>query len=45
MPETTTTTPTQTPTRTEPSVNPDQTYFPERLCPSQRGDGERWSRP
>lgn len=38
-------TPTQTPTRTEPRVDPNTTYFPERLCPAQRGDGERWSRP
>lgn len=37
--------PTQTPTRTEPQVDPDRTYFPERLCPAQRGDGEKWSRP
>jgi len=37
--------PTKTPTRTEPITDPDKHYFPERLCPAQRGDGEKWSRP
>lgn len=37
--------PTTTPTRTEPTVNPERHYNPERLCPSQRQDGERHSRP
>lgn len=39
--------PTKTPekTTTDPGIDPDTHYFPERLCPSQRGDGEKWSRP
>jgi hypothetical protein len=36
---------TQTPTRTKPSIDPERHYAPERLCPTQRGDGERFSRP
>ncbi|KKK64491.1 hypothetical protein LCGC14_2983680, partial [marine sediment metagenome] len=35
MPEKTQT-PTKTPTRTEPAIDPDPYYSPERLCPSQR---------
>lgn len=41
----TTRTPTQTPTHTEPTIDPKKTYNPERLCPSQRDDVERYSRP
>ena len=43
--------PTQTPTRTptpqreKPRFEPERHYNPERLCPSQRRDGERFSRP
>ncbi len=38
---------TDTPTRTEtgPNLDPERFYNPERLCPSQRGGGERFSRP
>jgi hypothetical protein len=36
---------TDTPTRTETNVDPDKFYNPERLCPSQRDDAERFSRP
>jgi hypothetical protein len=36
---------TTTPVRTAPSVDPDRHYNPERLCPGQRDDGERRSRP
>lgn len=37
-------TPTTTPTKQdEPS--PERYYNPERLCPSQRKDGTRWSTP
>lgn len=42
---TTTQTPTQTPTRVEPTLDPARYYNPERLCPSQRDDAERYSRP
>lgn len=45
MPKTDTPTKTSTPTRTEPFIDPAKRYNPERLCPSQRGDGETWSRP
>ncbi len=40
-------TPTQVPTRTEPQIDPSTSphYWPERLCPQQRSDGEKWSRP
>lgn len=37
--------PTKTPVKTEPGLDPDTHYTPERLCPSQRQDGERFSRP
>lgn len=42
-----TTTPTRTdaPTREDPAVDPERHYNPERLCPSQRRDGEKFSRP
>ncbi len=40
--KTTTTNPTRT---TEPNIDPEKYYNPERLCPSQRQDGERFSRP
>jgi hypothetical protein len=43
--ETQTQTPTQTPTRVEPTIDPERHYNPERLCPSQREDAERYSRP
>lgn len=36
---------TPTPTKTDPGLNPEKYYNPERLCPSQRSDGERFSRP
>ncbi len=37
---------TDTPTRTtEPTIDPDRHYNPERLCPSQRDDAEKYSRP
>lgn len=36
---------TTNPTRTKPGLDPDEYYNPERLCPSQRQDGERYSRP
>jgi hypothetical protein len=43
--------PTQTPTKTDspvrerPSLDPERFYNPERLCPTQRRDAERFSRP
>ncbi len=43
--------PTQAPTRTDkpqrqqPKFAPQRYYNPERLCPSQRRDGEKFSRP
>lgn len=40
--KTKTTNPTRT---TEPNLDPEKFYNPERLCPSQRRDGERYSRP
>lgn len=40
--KTKTTNPTRT---TEPNIDPERHYNPERLCPSQRQDGERYSRP
>jgi hypothetical protein len=49
MPPTTAPTKTDTPTaptkRDTPQIDPDRHYQPERLCPDQRGDGERWARP
>jgi hypothetical protein len=41
------TTPTRTdnPTREQPRLDPERHYNPERLCPSQRRDGEKFSRP
>jgi hypothetical protein len=41
------TTPTRTdnPTRVQPRLDPERHYNPERLCPSQRRDGEKFSRP
>lgn len=36
---------TTNPVRTEPTVDPERHYNPERLCPSQREDAERKSRP
>jgi hypothetical protein len=42
---------TPTPTRTDappkerPVLDPERHYNPERLCPSQRRDGEKFSRP
>ncbi len=33
------------PSREEPQFEPERYYNPERLCPSQRRDGERYSRP
>lgn len=41
----TTKTRTDTPTRTSPGLDPDKTYNPERLCPTQRQDAEKHSRP
>ena len=40
-------TPTKTdsPVREEPFVDPDRYYSPERLCPTQRDDAERFARP
>lgn len=40
-------TPTRTPTRTSPETTPapERFYQPERLCPTQRDDGVRWSAP
>jgi hypothetical protein len=42
-----TTTPTKTgnPVREKPAFDPERHYNPERLCPSQRGDAEKFSRP
>jgi hypothetical protein len=42
-----TTTPTkrETPTREQPAFEPERYYNPERLCPSQRRDGEKFARP
>jgi hypothetical protein len=42
-----TTNPTKTgsPTREQPRIDPERHYNPERLCPSQRRDGERFARP
>ncbi len=40
--KTKTTNPTRT---TEPNLDPEKFYNPEKLCPSQRKDGERYSRP
>lgn len=34
-----------TPVREQPKIDPERFYNPERLCPGQRGDGERFSRP
>lgn len=31
--------------REEPSYDPERHYNPERLCPSQRRDAEKFSRP
>jgi hypothetical protein len=49
MPKPDTQTPTKTdaPTRRqdEPAADPERHYNPERLCPSQRKDGTRWSMP
>lgn len=47
MPAAPTTTPTRTgtPTRERPGLDPERHYNPERLCPSQRRDGEKFSRP
>ena len=36
---------TVTPTKTEVGIDPDKHYNPERLCPTQRQDAERRSRP
>lgn len=36
--------PTQAPS-TNPGLDPERFYNPERLCPSQRGDSEKFSRP
>lgn len=36
---------TTTPTRTMPMIDPERHYNPERLCPAQRDDAERYSRP
>ena len=42
-----TTTPTRpdTPLKEDPALDPERYYNPERLCPSQRRDGERFARP
>lgn len=36
---------TQTPTKTDVGIDPEPLYNPERLCPTQRSDSERHSRP
>ncbi len=36
---------TNTPVKTGPGLDPEPFYNPERLCPSQRQDSERHSRP
>lgn len=43
-------TPVKTPTKTDspaesPDANPERYYSPERLCPTQRDDAERFARP
>ena len=35
----------ETPVREKPRFEPERHYNPERLCPTQRRDGERFSRP
>lgn len=45
MAETETITKTEAPTKPDRRLDPERYYNPERLCPSQRGDAERWSRP
>ena len=36
---------TTNPTRTEPMIDPERHYSPERLCPQQRDDAEKFARP
>ncbi len=36
---------TTNPTRTAPTIDPERHYNPERLCPTQRDDAEKSSRP
>jgi hypothetical protein len=36
---------TDTPKREQPKFEPERHYNPERLCPTQRRDAEKFSRP